>query len=181
MDAGHLVGRYGGTSYYLLLLQAAQKKDEVSLSAIQGLGYHGDIRAIPVLVELCASRQSNVARAASQALELITGHFESVDEYLLRNRWKSWLEKNTGRFVQGIRYRSGQPINPAQMIAQLNNDDALVRLAAYDELVISTGNQLPFDPDGPWHVQQVQLRRWEDGGSKQSHLSCWRGGSGARC
>ena len=49
-----------------------------------------------------------------------------------------------------------------QLIENLKNDNRVVRQAAYDELVISSGIFLPFDIDGPWRVQQSHLFAWQE-------------------
>ena len=43
----------------------------------------------------------------------------------------------------------------------LSHDDPLVRRSTYDELVISTGAQLPFDAEGPYRIQVSHRRAWE--------------------
>jgi len=62
-------------------------------------------------------------------------------------RWRRarWWEQNGQDFREGSRYR---------------DDDAIVRRGAYDELVITTGEQLPFDADGPWRIQTTHRRAW---------------------
>ena len=160
LTLGHVVGRYGGASYLLLLLNSAQSKEPVSISAVHGLGYLGDARVIPRLIEFTGSRNIPFAHAASQALELITGHYESLDEYLLRARWQEWWDENNHRFSNGIRYRYGKLMSPEILIERLAHDDLLVRIACYDELVIYTGVDLPFDAEGPWRSQVLQRNEW---------------------
>ncbi len=160
---GEIVGRYGGPSYLLLLLRTAELEGPAGLGALQGLGYLGDPRAVPRLIDACGARDQTRAFVASGALEILTGHPESVDESLLRNRWTEWWGKNGSSFTPGVRYRLGRRFDAGLLIERLGDDDALVRRAAYDELVISTGARLPFDPEGPYRVQvahQAAWRRW---------------------
>ena len=157
---GHLVGRYGGTTNLLLLKRLGRSELSVNLSAIHGLGYLGDARALPILLEMTGLRDRNKATAASYALELITGHHENTEEYLLRARWQSWLEEHN-KWASNVRYRNGRPMSPAQLIEDLEHDDRLVRASAYDELVIVTGVQLPFDVDGSWRAQKAQISTWK--------------------
>ena len=91
---------------------------------------------------------------------MITGHFESLDEYLLKARWSDWWEKNDSLFEAGTRYRYGQKMSPGLLIDRLNHDDLLVRRACYDELVIYTGVSLPFDAEGAWRIQVLQRKAW---------------------
>ena len=156
---GHLVGRYGGTTNLLLLRKMADSNESVNVSAIHGLGYLGDTRAIPVLLEMTGLRDRNKATAASHALELLTGHHENTEDYLLRARWQSWLDDHN-RWITNVRYRHGVPMSPAQLILDLGHDDRLVRSSSYDELVIMTGVALPFDVDGSWRRQKSQISAW---------------------
>jgi HEAT repeat protein len=156
---GHLVGRYGGTTNLLLLRKMADSNDSVNVSAIHGLGYLGDTRAIQVLLEMTGLRDRSKATAASHALELLTGHHENTEDYLLRARWQSWLDDHTG-WISNVRYRHGVPMSPAQLILDLGHDDRLVRSSSYDELVIMTGVALSFDVDGSWRRQKAQISAW---------------------
>lgn len=160
---GEIVGRYGGPSYLLLLMRTAELEGPAGLGAIQGLGFLGDPRAVPRLIDATGSRDQTRAFVASGALEILTGHPESVDESLLRNRWTEWWAKNGSSFSPGVRYRLGRRFDAGLLIERLSDDDALVRRTTYDELVISTGARLPFDPEGPYRVQvahQAAWRRW---------------------
>ena len=159
-ELGEIVGRYGGPSYLLLLLRAVEFKGEQALGAVLGLGYLGDPRVVPKLIEYTASRTPSFSHASSQALETLTGHYESVEESLLRSRWSDWWDKNQGSFQVGRRYRHGEPMTAKTLIDRMVHDDSLVRRTCYDELVISTGLRLPFDIEGPWRVQCAHRDRW---------------------
>ena len=158
---GHLIGRYGGSEHILLLKQLAHANLPVSLSAIHGLGYIGHTLAIPMLLDMTGLKDRSVAIAASHALELITGHHENTEDYLLRARWQTWLDTHN-HFVRGIRYRRGEPMSPSTLIDALSHDERIVRMSAYDELVIMTGVNLPFDVDGIWRLQKEQIHAWKD-------------------
>ena len=157
---GEIVGRYGGPNYLLLLFRGADQEGAASIGAQMGLGYLGDPRAVPRLLESTGARQPTRARAASAALELITGHHEDPEESLLRNRWSEWWESEGGRYQQGLRYRHGRLLDPGGLIDRLGHNDAIVRRSTYDELVISTGHRLAFDAEGPWRIQVAHLRAW---------------------
>lgn len=157
---GELLGRYGGPSWYLVLLRTAEAEGPPGLGALQGLGYLGDPRAIPRLLDATASRDPQRAQVAAAALEIISGHHESTEESLLRNRWASWLEAHGGHLQDGVRFRHGRRMDPGLMIERMGHDDAQVRSSTYDELVIGTGVRLPFDADGPFRVQVQHQSRW---------------------
>lgn len=161
---GQLVGRYGGAAYLLLLRNVIQKNEESKTlkSAIHGLGYLGDPTVVPFLIDLTGLREESMSKAASEALELITGHYEGTEEFLLRRRWEEWWRLNQHNFEAGVRYRLGELMSPELLINALKDDDLVDRLAAYDELVISTGTQLPFDAEGDWWVQKKQIAQWEE-------------------
>jgi tetratricopeptide (TPR) repeat protein len=157
---GEIVGRYGGPNYLLLLFRSADLEGPAGLGALQGLGYLGDPRAVTRLIESTASRDPARVRVASGALELITGHHEDPEESLLRNRWTHWWEEHKNHFEEGFRYRHGRLMDPGLLIDRLSHDDSMVRRATYDELVIATGQRLPFDAEGPYRVQTLHITNW---------------------
>ena len=159
---GEIVGRYGGPSYLLLLFRIAEMEGPAGIGAIHGLGYLGEARAVPRLIDALASRNITRCQIANAALEIITGHHEDPEESLLRNRWIEWWEKNSGNFQEGCRYRHGEPMDPGTLLKRMWHDDPLVRRAAYDELVISTGVHLPFDAEGPYRVQMNHIQAWTE-------------------
>jgi tetratricopeptide (TPR) repeat protein len=157
---GEIVGRYGGPSYLLLLYRTAEQEGPAGFGALQGLGYLGDPRAVPRLIDALGSRDNKRARVANAALEVLSGHPEDPEESLLRNRWVEWWERMGGRFQEGQRYRHGRLMDPGTLVDRLGHDDPMVRRLTYDELVISTGARLPFDAEGPWRVQRAHQLGW---------------------
>jgi len=158
---GEIVGRYGGPAYLLLLLRAVDNGGPQAIGAILGLGYLGDPRVVDKLIGLTASRNPAFSHAASQALEILTGHYESTEESLLRSRWTDWWSRNEDDFQVGCRYRHGELMSALTLIDRMSHDDGIVRRSCYDELVISTGVRLPFDVDGPWRVQCSHRSAWK--------------------
>jgi HEAT repeat protein len=157
---GEIVGRYGGPAYLLLLLNTAGESSERAVPAIQGLGYLGDPRAVPKLIDALGGRDKARVRVAAGALELITGRREDPEEPGILARYIRWWEDAAPDFHDGSRYRYGHPVSPEVLAAQLSHDDPIVRRGAYDELVITTGAHLPFDADGPWRLQLAHRRAW---------------------
>ncbi|MCK6503523.1 HEAT repeat domain-containing protein [Myxococcota bacterium] len=174
LTLGELVGRYGGPTWLLMLLRAAEAEGPAGLGALQGLGFLGDPRAVPRLLDACAGRDPQRARVAGAALEMITGHHEDPEESLLRNRWLAWWEQHQGNFRDGLRYRHGRLLDPGLLIERMGHDDVLVRRNAYDELVIGTGVHLPFDADGPYRVQVQHQARWREWWGKE--VARWKSG-----
>lgn len=157
---GEVVGRYGGPDYLLLLRATADGEGPKALGALQGLGYLGDPRAVPTLLRNLSHRDAPRISVAAGALELLTGHHEDPDQPGLHLRWEAWWEREEAAFEAGHRYRHGRLLSLDALVGQLGDDDAFVRRGAYDELVISTGVNLPFDGDGPWRVQLAHRRGW---------------------
>ena len=160
---GEIVGRYGGPSYLLLLRGTAEGQGAKALGALQGLGYLGDPRGVPSLLNAMSSRDRARTSVAAGALEMITGHREDFDQPGLHALWEKYWEDHEGVFQDGVRYRDGRVMDLHLLVEKLGDDDALVRRGAFDELVISTGANLPFDADGPWRVQlshRLGWRRW---------------------
>ncbi len=158
---GELVGRHGGPSYLLLLLRLAEREGAVGLGAVHGLGLLGSVRALPRLIDLCGGRDAQRAHAAQVALELITGRPVDLEDPYPRQSWEAWWKEHAERFPEGVRWRGGKPLTVKALVERLGNDDVLVRLSAYDELVIATGERLPFDADGPWRVQLAHRAAWQ--------------------
>lgn len=157
---GEMVGRFGGPSYYLLLLNASEKEGATGAGAIHGLGLLGCTRAVPRLIEYLTARDPQRSNLAVTALELLTGHIESLEDGHPRQRWEAWWEANKHNFDDHRRFRYGRTFGVRDMLDRLGHDDAGVRTVGYDELVISTGVRLPFDVDGPWRVQVHHRDAW---------------------
>ena len=173
---GEIVGRYGGPNYLLLLFRSAELEGPAGLGALQGLGYLGDPRAVGRLIEATSSRDPARARVASGALEIITGHHEDPEESLLRNRWTHWWEEHKNHFEDGHRYRHGRLMDPGLLLDRMSHDDPMVRRSTYDELVIATGQRLPFDAEGPYRVQTTHVdswRRWWSENKEQFPSGRW--------
>ncbi len=166
---GEIVGRYGGPSYLLLLLRTAEGSGPRAMGALQGLGYLGDPRAMPVLLAALTHREQDLAAVAAGALELLTGHREDPEQPGLAVRWERWWEVAQADFAEGVRYRYGRVLDLSLLVEKLGDDDLLVRRGSYDELVISTGCTLPFDADGPWRTQLAHIKAWA--GWVREHLS----------
>lgn len=158
---GEIVGRYGGPSYLLLLRNVAQANDASALGALQGLGLMGDPRAVPVLLAALTGRPRAVADVANDALTILTGHAEDLDDPGARGRWSQYWEAHEANFQEGVRYREGRAMDGQLLLDRMRDDLPWTRRTAYDELVITTGARLPFDSDGPWRVQQAHLRAWD--------------------
>jgi tetratricopeptide (TPR) repeat protein len=157
---GEIVGRYGGPAYLLLLRGTAEGQGQKALGALQGLGYLGDPRGVPSLLGAMSARDRTKTAVAAGALEMITGHHEDLEQPGLHALWEKYWEDNEACFQEGVRYRDGQIMDLKLLVKKLGDDDPLVRRGAYDELVISTGCNLPFDADGPWRVQLAHRSQW---------------------
>jgi HEAT repeat protein len=160
VNPGEIVGRFGGPTHLLLLGTAAVGQGDGALGALHGLGLLGDPRAVPKLLDALERRDRRVQEVAAGALQILTGHIEQMDDPGWRTRWALWWERNAERFPDGVRHRDGVVFDPGVLLARMLADDPWVRRTAHDELVILTGENLPFDADGPWRVQQAHLRAW---------------------
>jgi HEAT repeat protein len=160
VSPGEIVGRYGGPTHLLLLTNAAAGQGEGALGALQGLGLLGDPRAVPHLLDALDRRDRKVVEVAAGALEILTGHREQPDEPGWKSRWNLWWEREASRFPDGVRHRGGRVFEVALLLDRMTHDDPWSRRTAHDELVITSGQNLPFDADGPWRVQQSHLRGW---------------------
>lgn len=160
---GEIVGRYGGPEHILVLYNAAQDEDEeVAAGALHGVGLLGDPRGVEVLLNALEPGHGKRAAAAAEALRLMTGHSEDPEEPSLARRWNAWWDASGDRFPYGQRFRHGRKLALSQLVEELQDPMPWVRRGAYDELVVCTGERKPFDIDGPWRVQQSNVRAWRD-------------------
>lgn len=166
---GEIVGRYGGASYLLLLRGVSEREGVASLGAIMGLGLLGSTRGVPRLIELVGSRDPVRANVAGTALELLTGQRHDPEEPHPRLKWEAWWAEHGPNLDPETRYRYGKPFGVRVLIDRLGHDDASVRQAAYEELVISTGVPLPFDAEGPWRMQLAHRAAWERWWAEHAH------------
>jgi len=157
---GEVVGRYGGPSYLLLLRSTADGEGLKALGALQGLGYLGDTRGVPSLLMAMSSKSPHKQVVAAGALEMITGHQINPDQPGVHTLWERYWEEHEQHFQTGVRYRDGRVLDLGLLVEKMSDRDPLVRRGAYDEIVISTGENLPFDADGPWRVQSNNVRDW---------------------
>lgn len=159
-NPGELVGRYGGPSYLLLLLHAADREGPAALGALAGLGLLGNVRGVRKLIDNVGSRDSARQAVAAAALELMLGHREDLEDSHPRQKWEAWWEENSAKFEERVRWRRGAPHSVRSLVDRLADDDPALRTTTYDELVIATGVRLPFDADGPWRMQLQHRAAW---------------------
>jgi hypothetical protein len=138
--------------------------DEIATGALQGLGLMGDPRAVPYLLRALETGEGKPdtrrAEVAAGAMQILTGHYEDLEPRNLARRWATWWDANHHRMPGGVRHRYGKVFDMSALIDAMERDDAWLRRTAYDELVISTGERLPFDTDGPWRIQLHHVQAW---------------------
>lgn len=166
---GEIVGRHGGPAYFLLLMRTCEQEGPGGIGSLAGLGLLGNVRAVPKLIEGVGSRDPVRQAVANTALEVITGRREDLEDAHPRQRWLDWWAEHGPDFEERTRYREGQPLSIRTLVARLAHDDFGARQAAYDELVIATGESLPFDADGPWRVQLAHRAAWERWWADNAH------------
>jgi tetratricopeptide (TPR) repeat protein/HEAT repeat protein len=157
---GEIVGRYGGPDHLLLLIRGAEGESERALGALQGLGLLGDVRGAATLLQALHHRERQVVEVASGALSILTGRVDDPTEPGVRARWHDWWEQKGKDYAQGVRYRYGRPFDLQSLLDAMEDPDPYARRTAYDELVITSGQSLPFDADGPVRVQLAHRRAW---------------------
>lgn len=166
---GEIVGRHGGPAYYLLLMRTCEHEGASGVGSLAGLGLLGSVRAVPRLIENLGARDPVRQAVANTALEVITGHHEDTEEAHPKQRWTDWWEEHGPDFDERTRYREGRPLTIRSLIERLGHDDFSTRQTAYDELVIASGERLPFDADGPWRVQLAHRAGWERWWADNAH------------
>jgi HEAT repeat protein len=157
---GEIVGRYGGPDHLLLLIRGAEGESERALGALQGLGLLGDVRGAATLLQALHHRERQVVEVASGALTIFTGRVDDPAEPGVRGRWHDWWEQHGKDFASGVRYRFGKPFELGSLLDAMEDPEPYARRTAYDELVIASGQSLPYDADGPVRVQLAHKRAW---------------------
>lgn len=157
---GEIVGRYGGPDHLLLLIRGAEGESDRALGALQGLGLLGDVRGAATLLQALHHRERQVVEVASGALSILTGRVDDPTEPGVRARWHDWWEQHGRDLSPGVRYRFGRPFDLQTLLDAMDDPDPYARRTAYDELVIASGQSLPFDADGPVRVQLAHKRAW---------------------
>ena len=78
--------------------------------------------------------------------------------------WLNWWQNNKGRFDPNQRYRFGKPYSFFLVLEEIAKPDTVYndRQRAYYELVIRSGEHIPFEPD--WFVdKQIEaLKKWQN-------------------
>ena len=158
---GEIVGRFGGPSHLPLLLAAADGDDQRAMGALHGLALLGDPRGIPALLAALSSKNRKVIECSNAGLHLLSGRDDDVNRPGFKHRWMTWHDQTGSQLEQGVRHREGRIFDLALLIKHMDYPDAWTRRTAYDELVIASGHTAPFDAEGPWRVQQANLRAWK--------------------
>lgn len=171
------MGTKSGSLRYIYLAFNGAKADVPLLAkhtheplALLGLGILGFPEAAPILIKLLNSNYPMICQAASHALQLITGTVlaDAGDSNrrtwcLSAERWLKWWDENNTKFSAGVRWRRGKAFNPGRCINQLADCTLSLRERtwAYQELVVSTGQDFAFEPDWLVHEQRAAIHAWE--------------------
>ncbi len=142
--------------------------------ALWGIGFLGYADAVPILIKLLNSNFNAICLASSEALQIITGAvFENQGEHDSRKRfvsrcasheqWEQWWKSFGAKFSKDVRWRKGKAFNPGRCIQQMSDSSLsfLERQWAYYELLIRTGENIPFEADWLVHEQRAALLQWE--------------------
>jgi hypothetical protein len=84
--------------------------------------------------------------------------------------WEAFLQREQHRFQGPARFRRGKPYTPATTLIELDTYriPPNERRLAFRELVIKTGQVVPFDPEDFVHVQEAALDAWAPIASRAS-------------
>ncbi|MCP4114956.1 MAG: hypothetical protein GY737_06030 [Desulfobacteraceae bacterium] len=186
----------------LPLLRSTLAYKKVSHSVIEGLGVMGNVKAIPILIEILKGQDDNLKSRAAYSLELITGagltekqvieeeaaeeneispnseHDDDEDIETLfapdpveiempatsPGQWIEWWQAAQNRFPPQKRWRRGKVFTLGDCIREMADPGRKYheRQRAYLELIIRSGENLPFEAD--WFVpkQLEAIRKWEE-------------------
>ena len=145
----------------------------IALNTITGAGLHADV-FVPDKVD-----PDELADEEREAFDkdgtLPTRHGRPYGNWerralLDKADWRSWLEREKGRFNREHRWRMGRPYGPAALLECLRSETSptAVRAATYEELVIRYGLAVPFEADLPVSQQLRFLAKIESWVAAQS-------------
>jgi hypothetical protein len=156
---------------------------EPSATLVRGLGRFGHVDAVEVLIGLLSHEDPEIAGAAAESLDLITGAGmrETIEEpweielppeaeemgslpvptrkvdKLVADpaRWSAWIAEHGERFERDVKYRGGAPFVPLMIVGELSSKltPPERRFDAARELELVTGVRSCFSPDD-WVVRQ---------------------------
>ncbi|MGC4122583.1 MAG: HEAT repeat domain-containing protein [Myxococcales bacterium] len=122
------------------------KEPETAANAARALAPLHDLDAVPKLIELTAHEDRELAQAAADALREITKQTFGVNS----GKWSAWWLKN------------GELPRAAWLVEALTHRELDIRIAAIDELVKVTADNLGFYADGPKAQRDEALLRWAE-------------------
>jgi uncharacterized protein (TIGR02270 family) len=78
-------------------------------------------------------------------------------------RWAAWWQQNAARFNSSPRWRNGKPFDCGVLVDILLDarSDYETRQLAHLELIIRSGQHIPFEPDGFISKQQRAISQWQ--------------------
>ena len=80
-----------------------------------------------------------------------------------KQRWIDWWQQNQARFDASVRYRHGKPYSFFLCLQEIAHPETKYedRQRAYHEMVMRSGQHIPFEPD--WFVdkQIAALKEWQ--------------------
>ena len=117
------------------------------VATIHILGQLRELRGVTHVVNLCASNDPMVARAAQSFMALITGHHFGADI----EAWKAWWVNH------------GHAPRSVWLVRALRSRDARLRQVAIDELSrLHQGKTFGFDPSARSPRREKSVRQWEE-------------------
>jgi hypothetical protein len=187
-DAALMLGLSGRRSSWAVLRNALIH--EGSTAAARGVGFLGQIEAVPDLIDCLRSSDLQLQETSADALQRLTGAELSIAvsqpvhsseesgtsdglaESPTRTAadsdpqpWTRWWSRFGRHFDSRIRYRKGEPMTPATLLHDLATDpvDAAQRRQTFLELSILLGRGAPkFDPKDFIVLQEESLRMCKD-------------------
>ena len=174
-----------GTRDAVQVLRSSVANPALQGAAMEALGVLGDPAAAPLLLEALGSEEESARLAAAAGLELLTGAGQpesvagsgdqSEDDTrdtptrgqgaaTMADGWREWWNSSAGRFDPGIRYRHGMPFRLLQCVDEMRAPESSFRSRerAHLEIVIRSGRQSSFEPDGFIESQARELSAWSE-------------------
>lgn len=167
LDIINIVANYGNERDAGFLIERLQNTTNQAwkIKLLEGLGYLGSIRSIPVLMESLSNENAGIREAANYSLVILTGETPLIDpleepEQTVK-AWKSIWKNNKQLYDNNTRYRNGKPFSLRILIDKLKDGDSAVQRYAHHSLIIYSGQYFPLDTSAYISEQKEEILVWE--------------------
>lgn len=132
---------------------------------LRSLGYLGHLAAVEPLIQFAGSADVDDRFAANDALEELLGVMAEEDPEdegdAVSEWWRQWWQDEQGQFSAELRYRRGEPFSLQMCLDEMAHPIPEERVRPHVNMIVYTGQHLPFDAFGYLEQQEKDLAAWK--------------------